>query len=271
MSDQRYTYRRPGGGAVVDVSLARLMEAAASHVVLGQGRFDIVKDDHYHHPNLKRKRAIQVALGMAKEIHVGHHVKIVGDKGVEFAFHRVANQVLYDNPLRDCVGLFAERIDEGVDYGVRKDSPVYAIGPGRIITYRESTGWPGDNSPDGGAYIAYVLTDGPAEGFASYDAEHITLNPRLKVGDHVDKDTVIATHHPGFANCEMGWDSGKPGYDTPLANTAPNHYTEGDRCALGDNYSDLLKALGAPAGLTTGRSTKGTVPKGLRINWAKAL
>ena len=77
----------------------------------------------------------------------------------------------YANPLRSVNGLNPERIDQGVDYS--GFGPIYAIGDGVVLSTANS-GWPG------GTFIAYRLTDGPANGLVVYAAEDI--NPAGRVG-----------------------------------------------------------------------------------------
>lgn len=164
----------------------------------------------------------------------------------------------YRNPIRDFKGLKAGRIDQGVDYSVTQDSPIYALGAGVVTIYRPVSGWPGSAARGtAGAYIAYRLTNGPAKGHYVYFAENITLNPKLSVGDKVDKDTKIATQHPGFANCETGWASAANFGYSPQAYGC---YKEGDLTQAGQNFDKLMQVLGAPAGLRGGRSTVCPLP-----------
>ena len=101
----------------------------------------------------------------------------------------------YANPLRGVQGLIPGRIDQGVDFYGQGGSPVYAIGPGKILrtSYpaRPTTSWPG------GGLIAYQLTGGPAKGTSVYVAEDIT--PAVAQGQKVTKNTVI-----GFIN-QLGY------------------------------------------------------------------
>jgi hypothetical protein len=177
--------------------------------------------------------------------------------------NRAWAKLRYKNPIRDFKGLQAGRIDQGVDYSVTTESPIYALGNGVITIYRPTSGWPGGNNGQApGAYIAYRLTNGPAKGHYVYFAENITLNPNLKVGDSVDKNTKIATQHEGFANCETGWASEASNGYSPQAYGC---YTEGTLTDAGHNFDHLMQILGAPAGLILGRVVKCPLP----ANWPR--
>jgi hypothetical protein len=171
--------------------------------------------------------------------------------------NRTWAKLRYKNPIRDYHGLKAGRIDQGVDYSATADSPIYAMGHGVITIYRPVSGWPGKGGAAGGAYIAYKLSNGPAKGQYVYYAENITLNPNLKVGDKVTRDTKIATQHPEFANCETGWASASSNGYSPEAYGC---YSEGDLTGAGKNFDKLMQVLGAPAGLVEGRTVKCPLP-----------
>ena len=93
----------------------------------------------------------------------------------------------YANPLRAIGGLNPERIDQGVDFS--GFGPIYAIGDGVVLS-TVNGGWPG------GTFIAYRLTDGPANGLTVYFAEDI--QPAVSVGQTVNANTVLGT-----AYCRM--------------------------------------------------------------------
>jgi hypothetical protein len=255
-----------GTGWLKPRGLRRTMLTARLRLHPGAGHFtvDRITTDggHYHHKDLRRGRALRVLRAILREINVDAGASVRNKKNrVVFHAERVRPpvQVLYQNPLRSCAGVRGLRIDQGVDYSVTERSPVYAIGAGVVTVFRPSSGWPWDeNHKTGGSYIAYKLTEGPLKGLYVYDAEHITLH-NLNVGSRVNANTVIAYHLPGYANCEMGW--GLPsnqGY-SPLAN---NYYIEGDRTAAGESFNRFMRSLGAPSGLTEGRSVVGRNPAG---------
>ncbi len=261
MSDL-FIFTRKDDSTSGEVGAKDVVDAAANRLDTGAGPFSVFRGE-YRHPNLTRAEALGTLTSMLERTRVGDRIRIEADRTVVFVCRRVAASV-YDNPLRDCAGLRPLRIDQGVDYSVSRESPVYAIGPGVVRTYRTTSGWPWTvGHPDGGAYIAYELTDGPAQGRFIYDAEHIRLSPKLKVGSHVDATIEIATHLVGFANCEKGWAAPPSGY-SPWATT---YYNEGDRTWHGQNFSDFMEALGAPAGLTEGRSIRGNNSGGFPTDW----
>lgn len=241
-----------------------LLAEAAKRVVAGTGPFDVVRADYYHHRDLNRFRALRVLAAVVGRLERHEQVTVSKGNGEEvFRCRRVKNTDLYKNPLRDVTGLRGLRQDMGVDYSTTADSPVYAIGPGIIRRFDKTSTWPWDAShPDGGGMIVYELTDGPGKGKHVYLAEKITLNGNLKVGDRVTADTRIASLHPGFANCEMGW------ADARLTAMAVGCYREGARTAAGDNFDKLMQALGSVAGLAEGRAISCALPSGWPKTWA---
>ncbi|HUB94235.1 MAG TPA: phage tail tip lysozyme [Verrucomicrobiae bacterium] len=146
----------------------------------------------------------------------------------------------YQNPLRDLKNIVPARIDEGVDY--EGSGPIYALGNG-IVDY-----W---NSPRvwiGGTFMSYILSDGPAQGKRVYVAENCTPNPQLKVGSNVTSSTVICTEKDAYPFIETGWGN----QDIAPSDTAGAYYVyhpNGTATAYGQNFSDLLKSLGAPPGI----------------------
>ena len=159
----------------------------------------------------------------------------------------------YQNPLRAVAGLQAERIDQGVDYA--GSGPVYALGDG-VVTSTVNPGWPG------GAFIAYRLIDGPAAGRYVYVAENLT--PQVKIGEHVTSSTVVGILHDAYPDMETGW-AAPPGDGQALAGAAGIWTAAADQASVptsyGENFSQLLSALGAPPGVATGQPS-GTLPAG---------
>ena len=245
------------------LTFAEAVRVLRSRVNVGRGLFTVIKNQHYRHRSLRRGQAIKLTENIMKDLGSGGEVT-VKDSRDSVVFDAKVATMLYQNPLRDCVGLFPERIDMGTDYGVGKDSHVYSIGEGVVVSYLVKSSWPGAGGASGtGSYIAIRLTNGPAKGKLFYDAEHITLNPKLKLGSKVTSDTVIATHHPGFANCEMGWANPSiPG--DPLAFSC---YNEGQLTGAGENFDNLMRALGAPPALRQGRNTVCPVGAGFPKEW----
>lgn len=152
------------------------------------------------------------------------------------------NSAGYLNPLRAIRNLVPERVDQGVDYSGTGN--IYAVGPG-IITQSaigNQTGWgPPNNGIAPGGFVEERLTSGPAAGQYSYVAEGIT--PTVQVGQRVTAKTVIARMS---AAIETGFGSGAG--TQPLAQ-ARGQLTGPVSTASGQSYSNLLHALGAPAGL----------------------
>lgn len=164
----------------------------------------------------------------------------------------------YKNPLRDVKGLFHRRIDQGVDYGGH--GPIYAIGNGvvdAVYHYGESSGWPGPSGGGVGGWVSYTLSDGPAKDKIVYFAE--SCQPIVNHGDKVTPDTVI---------CNMNGDTNpwiETGWAASTVGSAAAAQALGGSCATdyGVNFSDLLKKLGAPAGIIEcGGPNNGTLPSG---------
>ena len=141
----------------------------------------------------------------------------------------------YQNPLRSITNLTASRIDHGVDY--TGSGPVYAIGPGTVVDVvsPSSAGW------DGGYWINYQLTSGPANGKYVYFAENCT--PMVNIGEIVNSNTIICNMINSPPHIETGWAQPPSSGDISMA------YTEGAGATnYGQNFSSFLHSLGAPAG-----------------------
>jgi hypothetical protein len=169
----------------------------------------------------------------------------------------------YLNPLREVLGLSAERVDMGVDFNGA--GPVFAIGAG-VVT--EATmgngGWPG------GGWITYQLTDGPAVGEVVYVAEDVI--PTVQVGQKVTPHTEIGHMTDGFDGIETGWampDSAST--ESELSEAGGISGFGPFPTAIGMNFEDLLLALGVPAATNSGAAPAGLVPSRYQIDWAKAL
>jgi hypothetical protein len=157
----------------------------------------------------------------------------------------------YRNPLRAVADLHAQRIDQGVDYSGA--GPVYALGDG-VVTNTTNTGWPG------GAFISYRLTDGPAAGRYVYVAENVV--PKVTVGQVVTTQTVLGILIDAAPDMETGW-ANPPGLGDAAAGAAGQWSASTDAMSLptayGENFSQLMAALGAPAGIASGTAV-GTLP-----------
>jgi len=145
----------------------------------------------------------------------------------------------YANPFRGAIALSAERIDQGVDYvGF---GPIYAIGNGVVLS-TVGSGWPG------GTFIAYRLTDGPAAGLVVFVAEDVQSS--VQVGATVTSNSVLGQMFAGPSGIETGWADGSSLPDT-MARTY-GQFDGSNPTAFGYNFSRLLQALGAPAGISSG-------------------
>jgi murein DD-endopeptidase MepM/ murein hydrolase activator NlpD len=154
----------------------------------------------------------------------------------------------YANPLRAIQALNPERIDQGVDYS--GFGPIYALGDG-IVLATTIPGWPG------GTYIAYQLTDGPANGLVAYAAEDIA--PSVQVGDTVNANTILGLMYPGPDGIETGW-----GDSVTIGYTMAHTYRQFDgtnTTAYGANFSQLLVTLGAPGGVPQNNPPTGSLPR----------
>jgi hypothetical protein len=144
--------------------------------------------------------------------------------------------------------LTPERIDQGVDYS--GFGSVYAIGNG-VVRNTFGSGWPG------GTFIAYQLTDGPANGLVVYVAEDI--QPNVQVGQSVSSGTVIGQMYGGPHGIETGWADPTSLPDTMAR--AYGQYDGSDPTAFGVNFSQFLQSVGAPGGIEEG-PVSGNLPAG---------
>ena len=156
----------------------------------------------------------------------------------------------YANPLRAVGGLTPERIDQGVDFS--GFGPIYAIGDGVVLS-TVNGGWPG------GTFIAYRLTDGPANGLTVYFAEDI--QPAVSVGQTVNANTVLGTVYAGSSGIELGWSDPSGDGDTMARDYGQYH--GGNSTAFGFNFSQFLSSLGAPGGVLQNDPPTGSLP----ANW----
>jgi murein DD-endopeptidase MepM/ murein hydrolase activator NlpD len=153
----------------------------------------------------------------------------------------------YANPLRAVGGLNPERIDQGVDFS--GFGPIYAIGDGVVLS-TVNGGWPG------GTFIAYRLTDGPANGLTVYFAEDI--QPAVSVGQTVNANTVLGTVYAGGSGIELGWSDPSGDGDTMARDY--HQYHGGNSTAFGFNFSQFLNYLGAPGGILQNDPPTGSLP-----------
>jgi pilus assembly protein CpaE len=155
----------------------------------------------------------------------------------------------YVSPFLHATSVQPERIDQGVDYD--GTGPINAIGDGTItLVTPAEPGWPGN------WFIAYQLTDGPDKTKFVYVAEDITPWPGLHAGETVQAGQPIATFGPNRGDgIETGW--ALPYAEAAYANS---QYHEGERTAAGQDFSNLMQAVGAPAGCAEGRPIVGHYP-----------
>jgi murein DD-endopeptidase MepM/ murein hydrolase activator NlpD len=144
------------------------------------------------------------------------------------------------------VALTPERIDQGVDYA--GFGSIYAIGNG-VVLNTVGSGWPG------GTFIAYRLTDGPANGLVVFAAEDI--EPSVQVGQTVTSSTIIGHMYAGPDGIETGWADGSRLPDT-MARTY-QQFNGSNSSAFGYNFSQFLQTLGAPGGILNG-APNGVLP-----------
>jgi hypothetical protein len=152
----------------------------------------------------------------------------------------------YVNPFTHSTNLVPQRIDMGVDYD--GNGPIEALGAARITFAGTDPGWAGGNS------ISYQLLNGPYAGRNVYVAEAVT--PTVTAGATVPAGAPIATFGHGFSSnsIETGWAAGT-GRPSALANQLRQaDYNPGQdigsyRTFCAQQFSDLLRTLGAPGGL----------------------
>jgi len=153
----------------------------------------------------------------------------------------------YTNPLRAIGGLAPERIDQGVDYA--GFGSIYALGDGVVLS-TVNAGWPGST------FITYRLSDGPARGLVVYAAEDI--DPAVQVGETVTPSTVLGQMYEGPNGIETGWAD-----PSALGSTMAAEYGQfsgSNSTAFGNNFSQLLSALGAPGGVLQNNPPTGYLP-----------
>jgi murein DD-endopeptidase MepM/ murein hydrolase activator NlpD len=141
----------------------------------------------------------------------------------------------------------AERIDMGVDYSAPVGSPLVAIGPGRVIGIDPS--WYA-----GQPFVTYQITSGPLTGVYVYYAEQLT--PAVTPGQTVAAGQVIGLVAASGTGLELGFGTSVPGQTLAQVTSG---YSEGQLTAAGQAYSNLMAALGAPAGLAEGRGMTGSL------------
>jgi hypothetical protein len=150
--------------------------------------------------------------------------------------------------------LIAERIDMGVDYADNSPDQILAIGDATISYAGPDPGW------ENGYSVNYQLLGGPLKGRYVYIAESIV--PAVHSGEHVAAGQQIAAFaEPNTHGTETGWAAG-PGRPVAKAAVLGQQAQAGDPgnnlTWCGNSMSQLLAQLGAPPGLSEGRSVVGT-------------
>jgi len=150
--------------------------------------------------------------------------------------------------------LVAERIDMGVDYADNSPDPILAIGDATISYAGPDPGW------ENGYSVNYELVDGPYQGHYIYVAESVT--PTVHTGQRVIGGAQVAAFaEPNVHGTETGWAAG-PGRPVAKAAVLGQQAEAGDPGSnltwCGNSMSQLLAQLGAPPGLSEGRSVVGT-------------
>ena len=225
--------------------------------------------DAWFHGSTGNVRLVQPVVGMAATPDGGGYWLAAADGGV-FTFGdapfygsaaglgvRVVGIEVeaggYRNPLRAIRNLTSERVDQGVDYG--GSGPIYALGDGVVLNTTNS-GWPG------GTFISYQLLDGPARGDIVYTAENVV--PQVSVGQQVTSSSVVGTLVNAWPNLEIGW-AAYPGSGESAAQAAGQWSADSDAIsrptAYGENFSQLLAALGCPPGISYAAPV-GSLPRG---------
>jgi len=152
----------------------------------------------------------------------------------------------YANPLAGAQ-VKPERIDQGVDYA--GTGTLGAVGDGQV-TYvgTEQTGWPG-------AFIEYRLLDGPDAGCYVFYAEGVKPEPGVRAGDPLRAGQPVATIIQGWTTgIEIGWGAGSGSKTLAGQNGqwSPRDDAENIASDAGQKFSDLVAALGGPAGKKEG-------------------
>jgi hypothetical protein len=147
----------------------------------------------------------------------------------------------YVNPLANAT-VRGERIDQGVDYA--GSGTLGALGPGVVTKVVPSgSGW------EGGGYVEYKLTGGPYAGHSVYYAEGVT--PTVSVGQTLTAGQPVARIIAGSPHgMELGFAAGN-NTEESYAQVYGGGYTEGTPTAAGQAFSDLVAALGGPAGTSS--------------------
>lgn len=157
----------------------------------------------------------------------------------------------FKNPIGK--GLTPERVDQGVDYG--GSGPLYALGSGTVTNVYNS-GWPG------GTFLTVHLDSGQY----IYYAEDIS--PLVSVGQKVTAGQHIANATGGSSGIEVGW-AAPPGSGSSMAMAAGQASPTGDpgevSTAFGQLMSEVIAALGGPAGILQGK-VSGSVPSSFGIS-----
>ena len=153
----------------------------------------------------------------------------------------------YVNPVANIADLAPERVDQGVDY--RGYGPFTALGDGQVLSTSNS-GWPG------GTFITYKLTDGPGAGLVVYAAEDI--EPLVSPGQRVAAGQTIGTMYEGPDGIETGW--ADPSADGNTMAKDYGQFNGSNSTAFGANFSQLMAALGAPAGVMQNQPPTGNLP-----------
>ena len=166
-----------------------------------------------------------------------------------------AAQDTYVNPFSRATALVAERIDMGVDYSGR--GPIVALGDARV-TYA-TTDDPGWAYCGAAGAVTLQLTDGPDEGRDVYIAEGIA--PTVAANQTVTAGQTIA-EFAGTGCIEIGWSAIADGVAPEAAALGqqaqgPNEDPGENRTYCGNSMSELLPSLGAPPGLTEGKTIVG--------------
>jgi hypothetical protein len=211
-------------------------------------------------PNWREKPAAVRYMNTVKDLALNTYLPMV-----EAAFIDVITPVptgdisMYANPFRSARSLICARIDMGVDYAAIHGSPIYAIGPARVVLVDPS--WLGNSN---WTAVVYQLTDGLYADKHVFVAEYVTAERGIQAGSIVDASSVVARFSGSGAagsfsgdGIEMGWS------DSSGAPLALPYYPGGGRMTvMGENFNQLMTTLGCPSGRAEHPPPVGTLPPG---------
>ena len=140
------------------------------------------------------------------------------------------------NPFAKATGLNPERVDQGKDYSMNPGSPILAPYESQFVGIVP-------NWYAGQPYIAFKILSGPYAGKAYYLAEQI-IPEHFSIGQTIQAGTQIATYASSGTGIEFGL--ANPSNPLETLARATTGYAEGEATSAGQEWTNILKALGAP-------------------------